>query len=49
MNTSRSILGDCPRCEAEIPARSLLIEYETADGTSSYAECPECEAVVTPQ
>lgn len=49
MNTSRSTLGECPHCEVEVPERLLLIEYETADGTSSYAECPECGDVITPR
>ena len=48
MNTSRATLGECPRCDAAVPKRCLLIEYETSDGRSSYAECPECGAVVTP-
>lgn len=48
MSTSRA-LGACPHCEAVIPATGLLIEYETEAGRDLFAECPECEVVVTPE
>lgn len=48
MSTQRTSLGDCPNCRAAIPTGLLLIEYETADGTASYAECPGCDDVVQP-
>lgn len=48
MSTQRRSLGDCPDCGSTIPAGLLLIEYETAGGTASYAECPDCEDVVHP-
>ncbi len=41
-------LGICPHCDAAIPTTRVLIEYETGDGTSTYAECPECRDVVHP-
>jgi hypothetical protein len=40
--------GACPHCETPIRKGHLLIEYETVDGSSQYAECPECVAVITP-
>ncbi|WP_435156455.1 hypothetical protein [Haladaptatus sp. DFWS20] len=42
-------LGTCPFCRATIPADSLLIEYDTDDGTMMYAECPGCREVVHPE
>jgi hypothetical protein len=41
-------LGVCPHCETPITNRDLLIEYETVNGHSQYAECPGCVAVITP-
>lgn len=50
MATNDSSLGRCPRCGAEIPEAYLLIRYETAAGEeSSFAECPDCEDVITPR
>lgn len=49
MDSRRSPLGACPTCKADIPSGQLLIEYETADDTAVYAECPNCGDVVTPQ
>lgn len=50
MATDNSSVGRCPRCGAEIASAYLLIEYETESGErSAFAECPGCEAVVTPQ
>ena len=48
MSSKRSTLGSCPRCGTGIPDHRLLIEYETTEGTSIFAECPSCEDVVTP-
>ena len=48
MSSKRTTLGTCPRCGTAIPDYRLLIEYETTEGTSIFAECPSCEAVVTP-
>ncbi|MDY6819911.1 MAG: hypothetical protein SVG88_14720 [Halobacteriales archaeon] len=44
-----SMLGRCPDCQTSIPEARLLIEYETADGTAVYAECPDCRDVVHPE
>ena len=44
----RSTLGCCPECEEPIPARRLLIEYETDEGPDAFAECPDCGDVVHP-
>jgi endogenous inhibitor of DNA gyrase (YacG/DUF329 family) len=41
-------LGACPQCETPIKQYDVLIEYETVDGPSQYAECPDCVTVVTP-
>lgn len=49
MPAEHSTLGVCPVCERAIPPTQLLIEYETADGTRIYAECPECRDVVHPE
>lgn len=48
MNDTRETLGDCPDCETAIPARRLLVEYESSDGPDLFAECPACGGVVTP-
>jgi hypothetical protein len=46
---SRRSLGSCPDCGSAIPARRVLIEYETADGRPAmYAECPDCRDIVHP-
>jgi len=42
MDSQRSPLGVCPNCEAVVPSEWLLIEYQTADDTTVYAECPDC-------
>jgi hypothetical protein len=47
MNTTTT-LGVCPHCETPITKHDRLIEYETTDGHSQYAECPDCVAVITP-
>jgi uncharacterized C2H2 Zn-finger protein len=50
MSIHNSLLGACPRCEHSIAPSSLLIEYETADGsTKKFADCPVCDTVVRPQ
>lgn len=49
MHTTRQPLGACPRCDATVPESSLLIEYDATDGRGVYAECPDCEDVVTPR
>lgn len=42
-------LGACPRCNARIPVRNLLISYERDDGDHAvYAECPDCGDPVHP-
>jgi len=43
-----SSLGECPHCGGELSGQDVLITYETADGTSLYAECPDCRDVVSP-
>jgi hypothetical protein len=48
MPIHESTLGVCPRCDSQIPAQGLLIEYETVDGSAMYAECPNCRDVVHP-
>lgn len=49
MTRDWSMLGRCPECGEDIPRGWLLIEYEKADGTTGiWAECPVCEAVVSP-
>jgi len=43
-------LGNCPHCGHNITPAYLLIEYERSNGErGAYAECPECEDVVSPQ
>ena len=47
MSRNPSILGTCPDCGRKIRPAYTLIEYERADGTTkTFAECPECNAVV---
>lgn len=41
--------GTCPVCGSPIPTTRVLIEYETADGATAYAECPDCGTVVHPE
>lgn len=41
-------LGTCPRCEESIPSGNVLISYDTPDGESVYAECPDCREPVHP-
>lgn len=49
MNDDGAILGRCPNCSEEVPEAWVLIEYETADGTTAYwAECLACDTVVSP-
>lgn len=48
MSETQETLGDCPDCEAPVPASRLLIEYEASDGPGLFAECPDCGDVVTP-
>lgn len=49
MILDRAVLGDCPACDAAVPASRVLIEYETATGqTAVYADCPACRDVVHP-
>jgi hypothetical protein len=48
MSETQETLGDCPHCETRIPASRLLIEYESSTGPDLFAECPDCEDVVTP-
>ncbi len=48
MTVNEPALGRCPRCDREIPATYLLIEYETEEGLASFAECPGCGEVVAP-
>ncbi|WP_255150056.1 phage terminase large subunit family protein [Halorarius halobius] len=40
--------GYCPHCGATIPTGFLLITYDAAGERSAFAECPDCESVVTP-
>lgn len=47
--TNMHKLGRCPYCEAEISSAQILIQYETADSSETFAECPECLDVVHPQ
>lgn len=48
MSETQESPGDCPHCETRIPASRLLIEYDASDGPGVFAECPDCEDVVTP-
>lgn len=48
MHSTSDTLGRCPDCEATIPARRLLIEYERGDERAIFAACPDCDAVVHP-
>jgi NAD-dependent SIR2 family protein deacetylase len=48
VNATTHELGTCPHCDAAIPTSRVLIEYETSDGPSAYAECPDCRDVVHP-
>lgn len=48
MSETQDALGHCPHCATRIPARRLLVEYDAADGPGVFAECPDCEDVVTP-
>jgi uncharacterized C2H2 Zn-finger protein len=49
MTSRDASLGTCPRCGQSLHAERMLIEYERADGSHGvYAECPACDAVVTP-
>jgi len=43
-----STVGVCPLCNASIDRHDVLIEYDRADETGVYAECPDCRDVVTP-
>jgi len=48
--TNDSPLGCCPDCGESIPTGWRLIDYEKDDGTEGvWAECPECEDVVSPE
>lgn len=50
MSPDQSTLGICPSCGAGIPFERVLIRYETADaGQATFAECPDCTAVVHPE
>jgi hypothetical protein len=49
MSETQQPLGHCPHCETRIPTSRLLVEYETSGGRGLYAECPDCEDVVTPR
>jgi ribosomal protein L32 len=44
-----SPLGECPSCGAQIADHHVLIQYQTHRGTGVYAECPCCEAVISPE
>ena len=49
MSPDQSTLGVCPSCGADIPPARVLIRYETADAQeATFAECPDCTAVVHP-
>lgn len=49
VSTSPSVAGTCPQCGEAVPSHRLLIEYETANGRSAFAECPTCEDVIHPE
>ncbi len=50
MTRDQPSLGRCPNCSEEIPRAWMLIEYETADGTTdNWAECLACDTVVSPE
>ena len=40
--------GHCPHCGATIPTGYLLITYDDGGEQSAFAECPDCDSVVTP-
>lgn len=49
MRTRQPSLGSCPFCNATVPETRVLIEYETAEGSELWAECPSCTEVVDPE
>ena len=50
MRPNQALLGNCPDCGEDVTSLSKLIEYERTDGaTGIYAECPACDAVITPE
>ncbi|MFC6988955.1 hypothetical protein ACFQJD_09965 [Haloplanus sp. GCM10025708] len=49
MTHGNSTAGTCPECGRRLHAERVLVEYERTDGSRGvYAECPACDAVVTP-
>lgn len=50
MPADNSSLGRCPNCGREITPANLLIEYETdEDEHAAFAECPQCNEIVSPE
>jgi hypothetical protein len=48
--TENRRLGGCPNCGHAIRPIDELITYERSDESIGvYAECPSCEAVVSPE
>jgi len=48
--TDNPTLGSCPKCNESLSTGYLLVEYEKDDGTTGiWAECPDCDEVVSPQ
>lgn len=45
----RDTLGLCPECDATLPRSRLLVEYEREGRPATFAECPDCASVVSPE
>ena len=45
----RDTLGLCPECDASVPRSRLLVEYERDGRPATFAECPDCASVVSPE
>jgi len=47
--TDHRPLGWCPRCRKAIPDANLLIRYEDPTTRTVFAQCTNCDHVVTPR
>lgn len=45
----RAVVGTCPECGQDVPARLTLIAYRREGQRACYAECGACRAVVHPE
>ncbi|MFB6136810.1 MAG: hypothetical protein ABEJ42_00520 [Halobacteriaceae archaeon] len=47
---TRSVVGTCPVCAAELSVGDVLIRYRTSAGTvAAFADCAGCGDVVRPR